>query len=90
MTGLSTASLEKAVLTDDAFLGGELHILQPKSGYRAGLDAVMLAAAVPGGCACVLDVGAGVGAAGLCLARRDPKVRLTLLEKEPALSYCSG
>ena len=31
----------------------------------------MLAAAVPSGCARVLDVGAGVGTAGLCLARRD-------------------
>jgi len=86
LTGLSAARLEEMALTDDAFLDGELHILQPKSGYRAGLDAVMLAAAVPAGRACVLDVGAGVGTAGLCLAWRDPKVQLTLLEKEPALS----
>jgi tRNA1(Val) A37 N6-methylase TrmN6 len=82
----SAASLEKATLTDDAFLGGKLHILQPKSGYRAGLDAVMLAAAVPAGCVRVLDIGAGVGTAGLCLARRDPNVQLTLLEKETVLS----
>ena len=32
-------------VSDDAFLGGELRILQPRQGYRAGLDAVMLAAA---------------------------------------------
>jgi tRNA1(Val) A37 N6-methylase TrmN6 len=86
VTAHSAASLENAALSDDAFLGGELQILQPESGYRAGLDAVMLAAAVPTGCARVLDVGAGVGTAGLCLARRDPKVNLTLLEKEAALS----
>ena len=30
--------------TDDAFLDGAVQILQPKSGYRAGLDAVLLAA----------------------------------------------
>ena len=48
MTAHSAASLENAALTDDAFLGGELQILQPESGYRAGLDAVMLAAAVAG------------------------------------------
>ena len=31
-------------MTDDAFLGGALRILQPRDGYRAGLDAVLLAA----------------------------------------------
>ena len=53
-------------VTDDAFLGGALNLLQPASGYRAGLDAVLLAAAVearPG--EQILDVGSGVGAAGL-------------------------
>ncbi len=72
--------------TDDAFLGGALHILQPATGYRAGLDAVMLAAAVTAdGPSRVLDVGAGVGTAGLCLARRAASARVTLFEKEPAL-----
>jgi tRNA1(Val) A37 N6-methylase TrmN6 len=74
--------------TDDAFLGGSLQILQPRSGYRAGLDAVMLAAAVPpapGRPMRVLDVGAGVGTAGLCLARRMETAQVTLLEREPAL-----
>lgn len=72
--------------TDDAFLGGALHILQPATGYRAGLDAVMLAAAVTAdGPSRVLDVGAGVGTAGLCLARRVALARVTLFEKEPAL-----
>jgi tRNA1(Val) A37 N6-methylase TrmN6 len=73
--------------TDDAFLGGALHILQPLSGYRAGLDAVMLAAAVSAeGQARVLDVGAGVGTAGLCLARRVASASVTLLEREPELA----
>ena len=74
--------------TDDAFLGGALHILQPLSGYRAGLDAVMLAAAVSVDSAAprVLDVGAGVGTAGLCLARRVASARITLFEHEPALA----
>jgi len=75
-------------LTDDAFLGGALHILQPRSGYRAGLDAVMLAAAVApvaSGAMRVLDAGAGVGTAGLCLARRVPAAEVTLLEREPSL-----
>ena len=34
-------------LSRDGFLGGKLQILQPKSGYRAGIDPVLLAASVP-------------------------------------------
>lgn len=76
-------------VTDDAFLGGALSILQPRSGYRAGLDAVMLAAAVPadaGRPQRVLDVGSGVGTAGLCVARRLPLAEVVLLEREPRLA----
>jgi tRNA1(Val) A37 N6-methylase TrmN6 len=74
--------------TDDAFLGGKLRVLQPRFGYRAGLDAVMMAAAVPAAAATmrVLDLGAGVGTAGLCLARRIETAEVTLLEREPALA----
>jgi tRNA1(Val) A37 N6-methylase TrmN6 len=78
-----------AETTDDAFLGGALMMLQPRSGYRAGLDAVMLAAAVPhtdGAPLRVLDVGAGVGTAGLCVARRIPSAEVVLLEREPSLA----
>jgi tRNA1(Val) A37 N6-methylase TrmN6 len=76
-------------VSDDAFLGGAIRILQPRNGYRAGLDAVMLAAAVPADSSRplrVLDVGAGVGTAGLCLARRAPFAEVVLLEKEPLLA----
>ena len=34
-------------LTEDAFLGGKLRLRQPKSGHRAGHDAMLLAAATP-------------------------------------------
>jgi len=73
-------------VTDDAFLGGALSILQPRAGYRAGIDAVLLAAAVdsqPGETAHVLDIGAGVGTVGLCVARRLPDAQVVLLEPEP-------
>jgi tRNA1(Val) A37 N6-methylase TrmN6 len=86
---VSPATQNKAELTDDAFLGGALHILQLRTGYRAGLDAVMLAAAVPADSSRplrVLDVGAGVGTAGLCLARRAAFAEVVLLEKEPQLA----
>jgi tRNA1(Val) A37 N6-methylase TrmN6 len=75
--------------TVDAFLGGRLMLAQPVDGYRAGLDAVLVAAATPvGGAATetVLDVGAGVGTVGLCIAARCPNVSVTLWEAQPALA----
>lgn len=75
--------------TEDAFLGGALHILQPKRGYRAGLDAVLLAAAAPcpqSGRADLLDAGSGVGTVGLCMARRCAATHVTLIEREPMLA----
>jgi FkbM family methyltransferase len=75
-------------VSDDAFLGGGLRIFQPLQGYRAGLDAVFLAAAVVEREAMrmrVLDVGAGVGTAGLCVAWRCPRASVVLIEREPEL-----
>jgi tRNA1Val (adenine37-N6)-methyltransferase len=60
-------------LTDDAFLCGRLHLLQPRAGYRAATDPVLLAACVPAAAGHrVLDLGCGAGAASLCLAARVP------------------
>ncbi|MFV0513443.1 MAG: tRNA1(Val) (adenine(37)-N6)-methyltransferase [Jhaorihella sp.] len=68
-------------LTRDAFLGGLLHLWQPRRGYRAGADPVLLAAAVPARPGqSVLDLGCGAGAAALCLGARVPGVRLTGVE----------
>ncbi|WP_102109056.1 tRNA1(Val) (adenine(37)-N6)-methyltransferase [Oceaniglobus roseus] len=68
-------------LTRDAFLGGRLSILQPKTGYRAGIDAVLLAAATPAAPGqSVLDLGCGVGVAALCLGARVPGLTLAGLE----------
>lgn len=76
-------------VTEDAFLGGRVRIMQPRSGYRAGLDAVFLAASAPvqphPPCR-VLDVGAGAGTVGLCIAARCPGARVVLLEREPVLA----
>lgn len=79
-------ALAMDALTEDAFLGGALTILQPKVGYRAGLDAVLLAAALrAGGNERVLDAGSGVGVAGLAAARRLPEIEVTLVEQDPHL-----
>ena len=72
-------------LTCNAFLGGRLHLWQPKNGYRAGIDPVLLAAAVPAESGqSVLELGCGAGAAALCLAARVPGLIMTGVELQPA------
>ncbi|HVA11867.1 MAG TPA: methyltransferase [Stellaceae bacterium] len=73
--------------SDDALLGGRLHLRQPVDGYRVAIDPVLLAAAVPATASDrVLDIGCGVGAAGLCLAARVPGCRIVGLEKQYELA----
>jgi tRNA1(Val) A37 N6-methylase TrmN6 len=73
-------------LTDDRLLGGRVHLRQPASGFRASIDAVLLAAAVPAQDGdTVLDVGAGTGAAALCLAARVADVMVTGIEADRKL-----
>src|SRR5262245_58132794 len=72
-------------VTEDAILGGQLRLRQPAKGYRVGIDPILLAAAAPS-VATALDLGCGVGAAALCLARRLPAVTVAGLELQPALA----
>jgi tRNA1(Val) A37 N6-methylase TrmN6 len=75
-----------AGVTDDALLGGRIQLLQPESGYRAAIDPVFLAAAVPARAGeRVLDVGAGTGAASLCLAARVDDCRIAGLDVDAAV-----
>ena len=75
-----------ADLTDDAALGGRLRLLQPRRGHRFGHDAILLAAATAAQTgAHAVELGAGVGAAGLALALRVPGLRVTLVEIDPGL-----
>ena len=74
-------------VSEDAVLGGRLILRQPLRGHRVGHDAILLAAATaaePGERA--VDLGAGVGAAGLALARRIDGVAVTLVEIDPELT----
>ena len=70
-----------SALTQDAFLGGKLFLWQPRQGYRAGLDPVLLAASVPATSGQrVLELGCGVGTAILCLNTRVSGLHLTGVE----------
>lgn len=78
------AGFADSALTEDALLGGLVRLLQPRAGYRAATDPVLLAAASaakPG--ARVLDAGCGAGAAMLCLAARVPGLETHGLELQP-------
>jgi len=74
--------------TLDAFHRGKFWLVQPKNGgHRAGMDAMMLAAAIPSGFAGhVADLGAGAGAAGLAAIARCPQAQTTLIEREPTMA----
>ncbi|MDF2366824.1 methyltransferase [Sneathiella sp.] len=79
--------LKKAVdYTDDHFLGNALKITQPKEGFRAGSDAVLLAAMISAKAGeSLLDVGCGVGTAGFCALHRLPDCHLWGLELQGEL-----
>ncbi len=77
---------EGPALTEDSLLDGRVRLRQPAGGYRAAIDPVLLAAAVPAEPGeTVADLGCGVASAGLCLLRRLPRVRVVGLEVQPRL-----
>jgi len=86
MVDVSGASVNSptAKTSFDNFLGDQLSIEQPVGGpHRAGLDAVLLGACIgENETGTVIDLGAGVGVAGLCAAARAPACRVILVERD--------
>lgn len=77
--------MASAGVTRDRFLNGAVTVLQPASGYRAGMDAVLLAASLsakPG--ETLAEAGCGAGAVLLCAAHRLGGCTLTGFERDPA------
>jgi tRNA1(Val) A37 N6-methylase TrmN6 len=71
--------------TQDRVLDGRVSLRQPARGYRAGLDAALLAAACDAGPgARVIEAGCGAGGALLAAAARRPEARFTGVERDPA------
>lgn len=86
MTGQAESSLTVAAeVTESALLGGRVRLRQPAKGYRAGMDAALLAAAVGAReDERLIEAGCGAGAVLMQVAARRPGVRLTGLERDPA------
>jgi tRNA1(Val) A37 N6-methylase TrmN6 len=85
------AERELLDISEDAVLGGRLRLRQPLSGHRVGHDAILLAAATGGRAGeLAVDLGAGVGAAGLALAARVDAIKVALVEIDAGLSRLAG
>lgn len=91
LTVPATATADNCDVTVDAFLGGRVEAVQPAAGHhRAGLEAVLLAASAPERTkGVVVDLGAGAGVAGLCIAKRCPEASLVLVDRDPTTVECA-
>lgn len=79
----TAAPSDEPAVSESALLGGRVRLRQPVKGYRAGMDAALLAAAVaarPG--ESVFELGCGAGAVMMQIAARRAGVTLTGLERE--------
>lgn len=85
---MSVLNLSKIDFSHDYLLNGRVSLKQPKAGYRVAIDPILLAASIyayPG--ESILEVGAGVGAASLCLAHRISDCRIIGVEQDRELVY---
>lgn len=56
-------------LSSDKVLGGAISLLQPKKGFRVGIDSILLSSSIKNFTSC-LELGSGSGVISICLARR--------------------
>jgi len=72
--------------TVDAFLGGLVTLIQPRTGHRAGHDAALLQAVIPTTArGLAVDLGAGVGTLAFCAAARAPALNVVGIERDASL-----
>ncbi len=87
----SSMAEDAVAISEDRLLGGRVILRQPVDGFRAAIDPVLLAAAVPASSGQnVLELGTGTGAAALCLARRVEGVRVAGLDQQRDLVRLAG
>lgn len=87
----SLAGWKNGSLTEDYLLGGSIEICQPKDGFRAAIDTILMAASVPASSGHrVFEAGSGSGAAAICLGHRVPSSEITGIEIQPAMVTLAG
>ena len=77
---VADVSAPYALIQETWLLAGKVKLRQLTRGFRAGTDAVLLAAAAPVVRGLVLDVGAATGAVGLSYGVRAVEARIGLIE----------
>lgn len=76
--------MDDTQVTEDRVLNGRVRLRQKAGGYRAGMDAALLAAACDAGQNDrVIEAGCGVGGALLAAATRRPTSRFFGIERDP-------
>ena len=71
--------------TEDTLLGGNVRLRQPRKGFRAAIDTVLLAASVPAKSGqSVLELGTGTGGAALCLCHRVADLKISGMDINPS------
>ncbi len=74
-------------VVENGLLDGRVRLRQPAKGYRAGMDAALLAAAVEAKAGeRVFEAGCGAGAVLMQIAARRSGVRLVGVERDPAMA----
>ena len=78
-------------LSTDYLLDGRVILYQPKQGFRASIDTVFMAAAVPAKTGeRIFEAGSGSGAAALCLTQRIPDIQIVGVEIVPEMVSLAG
>lgn len=82
----SAGFVKRQTTTQDMFLGGLLTIIQPKKGFRAGLDSILLGVSVAPQSQDLLELGAGVGTAAMTAMAHNKDLYALLAEIDPELA----
>lgn len=84
---VAPSPLQDVEIIENALLGGRVRLRQPAKGYRAGMDAALLAAAAGAKAGeRVIEAGCGAGAVLMQMAARTPGAALTGVERDPAMA----
>lgn len=82
-----TGQVAATDVTQGSLLGGRVRYAQPRTGFRSGIEPVLLAACIPAQPGQrVIEAGTGAGAALLCLAARVRGIAGTGVERDPEMA----